>query len=81
MPNQTEKSHAVKMLELIEARLEGRVLKEYNEYSIAGRSLKEMSMAELMVARDKYRRDVAAEKAAENIGKGLGNPYKVRVRL
>ena len=68
------------MLELIEARLEGRVLKEHNEYSIAGRSIKLMSLSELHEARDKYKREVAEEETAANFGEVL-NRNKVRLRL
>lgn len=63
--SEQEKSHAVKMLALIEARLEGRALKEHSEYSIKGRSLKLMSMEELISARSKYLVEVHREEAAK----------------
>lgn len=80
MPNPGD-SHAVKMLALIEARLEGRVLKEHSEYSIAGRSMKLMSLEELRKARKDYRIEVAAEIAAARAALGLGRSGKIRQRL
>ncbi|MDR0251073.1 MAG: hypothetical protein LBI35_07200 [Burkholderiales bacterium] len=54
------------MLALIEARLEGRVLKEHSEYSINGRSMKLMSVPELMKARSEYLVEVRREEAAKS---------------
>ncbi|MDR0250924.1 MAG: hypothetical protein LBI35_06420 [Burkholderiales bacterium] len=61
------------MLALIEARLEGRLLKEHSEYSIAGRSMKLMSIPDLLAARSKYLVEVKREEAA------AGGRSRVRV--
>ncbi|MDR0770741.1 MAG: hypothetical protein LBE75_06035 [Burkholderiales bacterium] len=61
-----DKTHAQKMLELIEARLEGRLLKEHNEYSIFGRSMKLMSVPELMEARSKYQAEIKRADVAKS---------------
>ncbi|MCL2298378.1 MAG: hypothetical protein FWC38_00760 [Proteobacteria bacterium] len=66
MANET---HAQKMLRLIEARLEGRLLSEHNEYSIAGRSMKLMSVPELIAARSKYLVEAKREETAQSGGR------------
>ena len=61
---QDTRSHAEKVLDALEALIEGRASKDVNSYSIAGRSLTRMSPAELIEWRDRYRREVAVQRAA-----------------
>lgn len=62
------RSHAERMLDAIEARLEGRATKDVNSYAIAGRSLQHMSVDELMKWRSHYRAEVKNER-----GRGVAN--------
>lgn len=76
------RTHARKVLDALEARIEGRVTKDVNNYSIGNRSIALMSMEELMAARSKYRREVARENINERARKGLatGRTEVVRFR-
>ena len=55
------RSHARKMLTLIEALLEGRAVSDVDQYEIAGRSLKKMNIRELQHWRNNYRAELATE--------------------
>jgi len=55
------RTHARKMLTLIEALLEGRAVSDVDQYEIAGRSLKKMNVRELQHWRNTYRAELAAE--------------------
>ena len=74
------RTHAEKTLEVIEAALEGKLTKDVAEYAINGRSIKRYSIESLIMLRDKYRREVNAEKRASKFGRGL-QPNKIRVRF
>jgi len=78
------RSHARVMLDYIEARLEGRASTEALDtlsYSIAGRSLSRMSLADLLPLRDKYRAEVQREEQAERVARGLESGRQIRVRF
>lgn len=75
------RSQPRRTLEAIESTLEGRASSATAEYEIAGRKLKYIPIPELLQLRDRYRRDVAAEDAAEKVAKGLGNPGRIYVRF
>lgn len=75
------RSQARRTLEAIEATLEGRASSATAEYQIAGRQMKYIPVPELLTLRDRYRRDVRAEEAAERIKAGLGNPGRIYVRF
>jgi hypothetical protein len=55
------RSHARKMLTLIEALLEGRAVSDVDQYEINGRSLRKMAVRELTNWRNHYRAELAAE--------------------
>ena len=74
-------SQARKVLEAIEAVLEGRASQSHQDMEVAGRRIRHFSFAELLSLRDKYRAEARAEEAAENLSRGLGVPNKVLVRL
>lgn len=76
-----DRTHARKVLESIEAVLENRATKDQEEYTIGNRSLKRTPVAELLVLRDRYRREVADAAAAEQMANGLANPRHVGVRF
>lgn len=72
------RSHARRTLEAIEATIEGRASSSTGEYEVAGRKLKYIPIADLLVLRDRYRREVASEDAAAGVGKGLSGRIQVR---
>jgi hypothetical protein len=51
------------------------------EYTIGGRSLKKISMADLIMLEEKLKREVSRQRKAERIANGLGNPDNVFVRF
>lgn len=61
------KSHAERVLDAIEATLEGRATKEQTEVQVAGRMVRYLSLTELMAARSQYKNLVQAEQAANNL--------------
>ncbi len=62
--SQDVRTHAEKVLEAIEALIEGRATKDVTSYSIAGRSLTRMSPDELVKWRSHYRNEVARQRTA-----------------
>lgn len=70
--NVDDRSHARKMLELIESVLESRATNDVLEYTIGQRSIKSMSPKELTEWRDYYRGQVASEDMAERLRNGQG---------
>lgn len=74
-------THAETMLSAIEAVLEGRITADVEAYSIAGRQITKIPMAELLTLRDKYKAEVNSEAAAASIAAGTGNPRKIKVRF
>lgn len=75
------RSHARRTLEAIEATIEGRASSDVLSYQIAGRSLSKIPIAELLSLRDRYRRDVRAEEAAEAAASGRLPRNKIYTRL
>lgn len=51
------------------------------EYTIGGRSLRKISMTDLIALESKLKAELMREKKAENIANGLGNPSNVFVRF
>lgn len=74
------RSHARKSLDAIEAVMAGKATLDQQAYSIAGRSLSRYSFAELVTARDYYRREVAAENRQAKIARGE-NPGMIKGRF
>lgn len=75
------RSHARKTLEAVESVIEGRAGSAVLEYQIAGRSLKHIPIADLLVLRDKYRAEVMREDAAAAVASGLPDRRRVFVRF
>lgn len=74
------RSHAKKVLDSIEAVIEGRASIDQSSMSIGGRSLSRMSVDELMTFRDRYKAEYLKEIKLARIrnGQGTGNTPKVR---
>ena len=51
------------------------------EYTIGGRSLRKLPMSDLIMLEAKLKAEVAAEKKAESIANGFGNPSNVFIRF
>jgi len=72
-------SHARKMLSAIEAVLERRATTDQESYSINGRSITRIAVQDLILLRDKYRREVAMQERVAKFGNA--GPGKVLVRF
>lgn len=75
------RSHAKKVLDAIEAVLEGKATSDQQQYTIEGRSLTRIPWPELMTMRDKYRAEYQRELNKEDIAAGRGASNKIKVRL
>jgi len=75
------RSHARKMLDAIEAKLENRVPADRESYAIYNREIKHTPIAELVVMRDKYASMVRSEESAERLAAGLPSRNKLHVRF
>ncbi len=74
------RSHVKRLLDAIEAVLEGRVTKDVESYTIGGRQLTRIPIPELLRLRDKYKAEYRRELQAERLAKGLRSGRTVRVR-
>ncbi|MDX2074695.1 MAG: hypothetical protein SFX19_10105 [Alphaproteobacteria bacterium] len=75
------RTHVKKVLDAIEACIEGTASKDQEEYTIGTRSLKRRSLSELLTLREKYRGYWTQEQNAEKLKNGLGRKNKILVRL
>lgn len=75
------RSHAKKVLDAIEAVLEGKSSSDLISYSIGGRSVSKMMPEELIKWRSFYKTEYERELEAEAIAKGLDSPRRVGVRF
>ena len=73
------RSHAKKMVDLLESLLEGKAASDVSSYSIQGRSLTKMGTEELIKWRNYYKREVLQAEKIERRknGKGTGGLIKV----
>jgi hypothetical protein len=78
--NADHRSHAKKVLDAIQATIEGRASQDQMSYSIAGRSLSRMSIDDLLKFRDRYRAEYNRELKEWRIKnkQDTGNTIKVR---
>lgn len=74
------RSHARRVLDAIEATIEGRASKDQSAYSIEGRSLSRMPVGELLQLRSHYVNLVNSELAAQRtrLGKSAGSTIQAR---
>lgn len=75
------RSHAQRVLDAIEAVLEGAATQDQQSMTIAGRSLQRRTLSELTDLRKQYRLEVQAEQSAADVAAGLGSKRRVFVRL
>lgn len=75
------RSHAKKVLDSLDALLEGKATKDQESYSINGRSISRMSIEDLIMWRDRYKALYAQEQQAERVAAGLGSSRKIKVRF
>lgn len=75
------RSHAKTVLDAIEAVIENRATVDQMAYTIAGRSLSRMPVADLLVLRDRYRYEYQRELKAERVAAGLKPGGNVVVRF
>lgn len=76
-----DRSHARRVLDAIEAAIEGRASKVQLEYSILNRAIKFWAPADLIKFRQQYKSEVAAEEAAANVASGGVNSRRTYVRF
>lgn len=76
MADTLEKTFAEQMLEKLQAVLLGKASNDVLEYEIGNRQLKKYSFTELVQLRDRFKREVSAEKKAADLAAGLGNPKR-----
>lgn len=76
-----QREHCEKVLDAIEAVIEGKATRDQSSYSIAGRSLSTYSPPELLAWRDKYKQEVKSLRQAEKVAAGLGSGRLVKVRF
>lgn len=75
------RSHVKKVLDAIEATLEGRASVDQMSYSINGRTLQKTPISDLIKLRSTYQADYAREVAAERIAQGLPVKNKLLTRF
>jgi hypothetical protein len=75
------RSHAKKVLDAIEAVIEGRASADQQSYTIAGRSLTRTPMQDLMRLRSMYKSEYEAEVSTANIEAGLSGKSKIFTRF
>jgi len=75
------RSHARRVLDAVEAVLEGRAGDDVQEISIRGRSVKSMPIADLLRFRSIYRAEVRAEEDANRASKGLPSRRILKTRF
>jgi len=75
------RTHARRTLDAIEATIERRATKEQSSISIAGKTLSNMSLEELIKARALYKEFVKQEEAEEKINEGLNGRKNILVRF
>ena len=75
------RSHVKRTLDILESVVESRVEKDTVSYSIGGRSISKMDMADIQALYDKYKALYAQEQQAERLAKGLGSSRKIKIRV
>lgn len=75
-----QRGHARKVLDNIQAVLEGRASKDQSSYTINGRTLVRTPMADLLLLRDRYKAEVAKDAAGGKPRRLIGRTLRVRHR-
>lgn len=79
--NYDHRTHARRVLDAIEAVIEGRASQDQSSVSIGGRSLARTPIPDLLVLRDKYRAEAQSEANAERIAAGMPTKNRLLVRF
>lgn len=84
-PDYTEvadlRTWAEKTLDAVEAVIANTATKDQQSVMVDGQTLIRRSMADLIMLRDRMRREVAAEKRAADVAAGLGHSGRVQLRF
>jgi len=75
------RTHAEVMLDKIEGLLVGRADKDVSSYSIQGRSISKMTISDLLLWRDYYRKEVTKERRDNAIAAGKTTKTTMKVRF
>jgi hypothetical protein len=75
------RSHARKVLDTVEAYLENPANMAAARYQINGRELFRYGIPDLLALRSRYQAEVAREKAAQNVARGLPDKRRIFVRF
>jgi hypothetical protein len=75
------RSFAESTLEAIEAMIAGSAGKDQQSVTVDGQTLVRRTVADLIVLRDRFQREVRAEKRAADLASGIGKPGRVQVRF
>lgn len=75
------RSQVKRMLDAINALIEGRATSDVSSYSIGGRSLTKLSISELLTWKSKYEQWYAAEVAQNRLARGLVTGRKILTRF
>lgn len=75
------RSHARRMVDALEATLEGKASKDQSEINIGGKSLKRFSFAELSVELARWQRIVQQEEDAAKVAGGMTSRKVIRTRF
>lgn len=75
------RSHVKKVLDALEARLEGKATDDIMSIEVGGRTLSHWSPSELLTWRDKYVALYVQEQQAARVAAGQGSSRKIKVRF
>lgn len=75
------RTHARRVLDLIEAAMEGRIPNGMESYSIGGRSINKIPLNQLRELYEKYKQDVMMEEQVERLTNGRGSKRNIGVRF
>ena len=75
------RTHARRVLDLIEAAMEGRIPNGMESYSIGGRSINKIPLNQLREIYEKYKQDVIMEEQAERLVNGRRSGKSIGVRF
>ena len=75
------RTHARRVLDLIEAAMEGRIPNGMESYTIGGRSISKIPLNQLRELYEKYKQDVIMEEQAERLANGRRSGKNIGVRF
>ncbi len=75
------RSHVKKVLDALEAKLEGRASKDQEQIVVGGQVVGMMPIARLLEWYSRYKQAYEAEQAAEDVSNGLGTGKQILVRF